>query len=479
MGDAAGAGAGASGAQTRAQQQQQQGGGFYANANSPIASAPNVARLRQQQAAAAAASSAAPPSTRAPVGSPVPVKRGWHNAGTLVEEDEDDGGGMDPRSRRGGAGGRHDDGKSEDDERQAGDENQPMASAGASASAGWGAALLSPVLSLWGSSSSAPTTTTGAAATTLETEEDSYPTRPLHEIDDNDEEEEYEEEDSAASAAAAAAAAALQHFLEFDPFVFIAQLPPYHTVQHGITALRGLPPLDHRSKRYSLVLDLDETLVHCSSEPTPNYDITFTVEFNGASCQVYVKKRPHLDEFLEAVSRMFEVTVFTASQRVYAERLLDILDPRRRLIHHRLYRESCLYVQGNLLKDLNVLSRDLTKTIIVDNSIHAFGYHTCNGIPIESWFDDEDDTELLKLLPFLEKLSGVADVRPHIRESFGVGDLVRRAAESLRLAGMHAASPAVTEHHHHHSSFLANGGTFEEDAVASVSVAGVEASFSR
>jgi CTD small phosphatase-like protein 2 len=184
-------------------------------------------------------------------------------------------------------------------------------------------------------------------------------------------------------------------------------------------------------KRLSLVLDLDETLVHCSAEPTSQYDVTFNVMFNGSAVQVFVRKRPHLDVFLQQVSEMFEVTVFTASQRVYAERLLDILDPNQEWIKHRLYRESCLVVAGNLLKDLNVLERDLSKTLIVDNSPHAFGYQVDNGVPIESWFDDPHDTELLKLLPFLRRLThpDVQDVRPHIRESFGVGDLVREAAK--------------------------------------------------
>jgi len=215
---------------------------------------------------------------------------------------------------------------------------------------------------------------------------------------------------------------------EFDPFLFIAQLPPYDQVKGNIQCPTGLPPLANPAKM-SLVLDLDETLVHCSAEPTKEYDVTFHVMFNGAPVQVFVRKRPHLDAFLHQVSQLYEVTVFTASQRVYAERLLDILDPEQRLIQHRLYRESCLMVAGNLLKDLSVLDRDLSKTLIIDNSPHAFGYHVDNGVPIESWFDDPHDTELLKLLPFLQRLTlhDVKDVRPHIRESFGLANLVRDA----------------------------------------------------
>jgi CTD small phosphatase-like protein 2 len=125
------------------------------------------------------------------------------------------------------------------------------------------------------------------------------------------------------------------------------------------------------------------------------------------------------------VSQWFEVTVFTASQAVYASKLLDILD-RERYIEHRVYRDSCVCVEGNYLKDLHILGRDLKKTAIIDNSIQAFAYQINNGIPIASWFDDENDTELLSLLPFLNELRNSTDVRPLIRDTFRIQEHIDR-----------------------------------------------------
>jgi CTD small phosphatase-like protein 2 len=92
-----------------------------------------------------------------------------------------------------------------------------------------------------------------------------------------------------------------------------------------------------------------------------------------------------------------------------------------------MFRESCLLVEGNYIKDLNVLGRDLSTAVLVDNSPHAFGYQVDNGIPIESWFDDPHDTELLKLEQFLSTLEGVDDVRVMVRSKFQTYKLIRDA----------------------------------------------------
>jgi NLI interacting factor-like phosphatase len=115
---------------------------------------------------------------------------------------------------------------------------------------------------------------------------------------------------------------------EFNPWQFIASLPPYDTVK-GQRPPITLPPQAPDDTRKTLVLDLDETLVHCSVvEPTDRVaDFTFPVQFHGETYTVHVKCRPFLQEFLHNIAQHFEVVVFTASQKVYADALLNILDP--------------------------------------------------------------------------------------------------------------------------------------------------------
>jgi len=95
---------------------------------------------------------------------------------------------------------------------------------------------------------------------------------------------------------------------------------------------------------------------------------------------------------------------------IYANPLVDTLD-QDRLIPMRLYREHCFNYMGSYIKDLSLLGRPMKDVIIVDNSPNAYFFHPENAVPILSWYDDPDDRCLFELIPLLEALSHVEDVR--------------------------------------------------------------------
>lgn len=189
------------------------------------------------------------------------------------------------------------------------------------------------------------------------------------------------------------------------------QLPPQPPRVYREAVIGPKAPQDVHKK--TLVLDLDETLVHSSFKPIPNPDYIIPVEIDGRLVDVYVLKRPWLDHFLNAVGPRFEVVVFTASLAKYADPLLDLMD-KGGLVRWRLFRESCCPYEGNYVKDLNCLGRQLADTIIVDNSPHSYVFQPSNAVPISTFIDDMEDTELLEVLPQLLAVADVDDVRHYL-----------------------------------------------------------------
>lgn len=169
-------------------------------------------------------------------------------------------------------------------------------------------------------------------------------------------------------------------------------------------------------KRKTLVLDLDETLVHSSPEAIPDADIVFTINTCEGQVPIYVIIRPGLQSFLERAKKNYDIVIYTASLAAYADPLLDILD-HKGLIDGRLFREDCILLGETYVKDLYRFGKDMNSVIIVDvsltqNSPSAYQNHKENAVPISTFLNDRSDTELLKLGDLLEELAELEDVRP-------------------------------------------------------------------
>lgn len=175
--------------------------------------------------------------------------------------------------------------------------------------------------------------------------------------------------------------------------------------------VRLLPPIhaDDRGKK-CLVLDLDETLVHSSFRAVAGADFVIPVHIEDVVHFVYVTKRPGVDEFLLEMSKHYEIIIYTASLNKYADPLLDLLDVHK-VIRSRLFRESCVYYEGNYVKDMSLINRDLTQSIIVDNSPNSYIFHPENAIDCSSFIDDPYDRELDQIGAHLVGIKDCKDVR--------------------------------------------------------------------
>ena len=177
--------------------------------------------------------------------------------------------------------------------------------------------------------------------------------------------------------------------------------------------------LNNNTKKKTLILDLDETLVHSSFKPiiynNTFYppDIFLSINFNGKIHRVYVLIRPFLSEFLKEMDKIFNIIIFTASVKEYANPLLDILD-KEKIIKKRFFREHCVFNSGKYIKKLENINQNLKDTILVDNNPISYSLNKKNGLPIKSWHYEQNDKELLNIMNVLNFLSNVNDVRDYI-----------------------------------------------------------------
>eukprot|EP01138_Halocafeteria_seosinensis_P010238 gb/GECG01010456.1/.p1 GENE.gb/GECG01010456.1/~~gb/GECG01010456.1/.p1 ORF type:complete len:423 (+),score=32.84 gb/GECG01010456.1/:1-1269(+) len=168
-------------------------------------------------------------------------------------------------------------------------------------------------------------------------------------------------------------------------------------------------------KKFCLVLDLDETLIHATFQEMQAPDFVVDVPCANSTFRINVKKRPYLDEFLGAMSQNFEIGIFTAAVQSYAEEAIHKLGSTA--VNWKLYRSSCTIRSDQVVKDLRTLKRDLSRTIIIDDNSNSFLLQPENGVQCASYTGEPDDTELLKLKELLDSIpDDVDDIRTFLAE---------------------------------------------------------------
>ena len=169
----------------------------------------------------------------------------------------------------------------------------------------------------------------------------------------------------------------------------IKEKPPY------------LPTINPKYK-FTLVLDIDETMIHF-----------FFTYING---MFFV--RPYFFKFLNEMNEFYEIVTFTAGTKDYADNILNLLDINNNLIKYRLYRQHTTIKGCSVFKDLSKLGRDLNKIIIIDNLKDNFKLQPNNGLFIKTWTSDVNDNQFYDLGRILKDIikANVNDVRPIIEK---------------------------------------------------------------
>ena len=158
-----------------------------------------------------------------------------------------------------------------------------------------------------------------------------------------------------------------------------------------------IPYLNYKTeKKFTLVLDLDETL------------ISFKIIDNIKNINKGILRfRPGIYEFLFSVKMNYELIIFTSAKKEYADPLIDAIEKKMKYFDFRLYRDHTIIWEDEFVKDIGRLGRPMNKLIIVDNLPQNFKLQKENGIRIKPfWGEDVYDNVLHELGIILNKIAG-------------------------------------------------------------------------
>lgn len=157
--------------------------------------------------------------------------------------------------------------------------------------------------------------------------------------------------------------------------------------------------------RLTVFLDVDNTLTFQSGRIKSNYDYEFTV--NGREYKVI--KRPHMDEFLDFCSNNFNVYLFTARDKEYAEKIFNCFNnPESRILNFFTVEDMVGH-----RKNINVLNTPLERTLLIDDWSEATPYHD-NLFVVSPFKGEVEDNVLQKLIDNLKDMNNLSDIRAYI-----------------------------------------------------------------
>ena len=159
--------------------------------------------------------------------------------------------------------------------------------------------------------------------------------------------------------------------------------------------IKYLLPEIKDNKKYSLILDLDETLIYAQR--------SFSLKFKKSENNINKKRiilRPCLSEFLHEMKQIFELIVFSSGTPEYVDPIIKIIEKNEKYFDHILYRHHIsLDDNGNNVKNLDIIGRDLKNIIIIDDIPRYFHLQKRNGINIKPFCGNIlSDTKTLKTL---------------------------------------------------------------------------------
>ena len=134
------------------------------------------------------------------------------------------------------------------------------------------------------------------------------------------------------------------------------------------------------NKKYCLIFNLNETIIHNMNLPFGEY---FFV-------------RPGLFDLINKIHDMYEIIIFASEEKKVVYDIINKID-NKNFIDYILYKKHCIYEDGNIIKKLELIGRDIKKIIYVDNSEISAKYNKKNLYKISSWYNNIFDEELIKL----------------------------------------------------------------------------------